>query len=228
MKKRILIPLCAVISVALLLGFSYLLFNNEVVEADESLYEVIDLNKIDLQLEIYESKASFLKYENLTELENASEAILIGHPTKGFFDRTHINTYFDDGALQDYYTITDFKIERVIKSPKNKKFKKGDIVEIVEPIGIVPKGDGSHVLLTTEGYTYMEDDNLYIIFVTGNYIESYSVVSLELGKYLLDDNHPKDHDLFHKEHKHHHGDLDKLKNNIFKQILDKYDLKYSH
>ncbi len=56
--------------------------------------------------------ASYIDYETVNALDSDAELIVIGTPLKNFDDREHVVTNFDDGAVQDFYTLTDIQVDK--------------------------------------------------------------------------------------------------------------------
>jgi len=151
--------------------------------------------------------ANYVSYGNVDQLDQGADLIIIGTPTKSFEDREHVATYFDDGILQDFYTLTEIKIDRVIKSPED--FKQSDSLTIIEPIGYVEDED-EKTKITYEGYTELPEGQKSIIFLKKNTFGQYGVINMDLGKFSLEQGS---------------GDTKATSKEKFRQaVLEKYDL----
>lgn len=71
------------------------------------------------------------------ELDAVADLIIIASPSKAFMDREHKVTFFDDGTIQDYYTLTEVQVEKVIKAPNDFYLSKNTTIKIIEPVRIV-------------------------------------------------------------------------------------------
>lgn len=74
-------------------------------------------------------------------MSSGAELIVIASPTEDFKNREHKSTFYKSGkakVLQDIYTLTDIKIDKVIKGPSNIP----DTIKIVEPIGLLQEYNG--------------------------------------------------------------------------------------
>jgi hypothetical protein len=134
-------------------------------------------------------------YDNLESLESDAEIILIGTPTDKFEDRDHKATYYPNGkatsTIQDFYTLTSIKVQKVIKSNAEVSIVDNGDLKVIEPVGLVQQFDGLKKL-EYEGYTEMEKGKKYLLFLKKNTEGQYSIMSLFYGKYNLDDSDMKD------------------------------------
>ncbi|WP_052099023.1 hypothetical protein [Paenibacillus stellifer] len=128
--------------------------------------------------------ASYIKQETVSELDKASELIIVGTATQSFDDREHIVTTFYDGSVQDFYTITDVLVDHVIKAPKDSVILKGDVLSIIEPISYLVSGSDKKKI-TFEDYTELNQGDKSIIFLKKNTQGQYGVINMNLGKFSL-------------------------------------------
>jgi hypothetical protein len=131
------------------------------------------------------SQASYMGFESADELIAASDLIIIGKPLKGFMDRDHTNTRYDSGDIQDTYTKTELELVDVLKMPKNEEFSSEEIIEIIEPVGLVeyPK---EKVILRTGDYFEMVKGKRYIIFLQETIGGAYCVINMSRGVFNID------------------------------------------
>ncbi|BCG57094.1 hypothetical protein [Paenibacillus sp. URB8-2] len=128
--------------------------------------------------------ASYVKFETVSELDSSAELIIVGTPTQDFDERKHVVTTFDDGTLQDFYTITDVKVDQVIKAPKDSSLANGDSLSIIEPISYIEDGAGKKKI-SFEDYTELKQSEKNIIFLKKNTQGQYSIINMDLGKFSL-------------------------------------------
>ncbi|MFM9282164.1 hypothetical protein [Paenibacillus jiagnxiensis] len=129
--------------------------------------------------------ANYIAYETVDRLDSGAELIVVGSASQEFDDRKHMATYFEDGTIQDFYTLTDIKVDKVIKAPEESNISPGDSLTIIEPISYVEDSTGIKKI-TTEDYSELEKDEKNIIFLQENAYGQYSVINMELGKFSLE------------------------------------------
>ncbi|WP_226000972.1 hypothetical protein [Paenibacillus sp. BJ-4] len=130
-------------------------------------------------------EASYIDYKTVSELDSNAELIVIGTPLQGFDDRQHIVTSFDDGTLQDFYTLTNIKIDKVIKSPEGSSLNLDEPLSIVEPISYIDDAGGKKKI-AFEDYTELKQNEKSIIFLKKNTQGQYSVINMDLGKFAIE------------------------------------------
>ncbi|QDS36350.1 hypothetical protein [Brevibacillus brevis] len=134
-------------------------------------------------METISLEALYITYESAEELDEA-DLILIGTPTSDFSDREHKTSYYADGSLQDFYTLTEIEVDKIIKSPNDFDLKESETLSIIEPVGMIEL-DGTKKI-TIDEYKEMEKGEKYIIFLNDNGYGQYSVINNDLGKFNLD------------------------------------------
>lgn len=88
-----------------------------------------------------------------------AELIVIGSPTKDFEEREVHVSKFSNEVIQDIYTLTDIRVETVIKGPEADAAN----LKVVEPIGVYQTFGGKK-RVAYEGYTEMKKGSQYLIF----------------------------------------------------------------
>ncbi len=126
--------------------------------------------------EVINLLGSYIKYNNLKELEKASDLIVIGEPLDEFEKRNHKATYFKDGTQEDIYTITKLKVYEVLVTKEN-DVKNGEVIEIIEPITLK-----DNKIITTSDYYALEKEK-YVIFLAKNTYGEYSIINMNEGKF---------------------------------------------
>ncbi|TPG68262.1 hypothetical protein EEL32_20695 [Brevibacillus laterosporus] len=159
---------------------------------------------------VIESHANITKYEHVENLEDEADAIVVVSPEKDFTDEESTITYTDVGRIEDYYTVTDVKV--------NKVFKGKDIPDSISVIqgAVMVKDDALKYqkdLLTIEGYRVMEKDKNYILFLEAKDNGQYGILGVFQGKVNVDDTDKAERTIM-AENDHYQN----LKN----EILEKY------
>ncbi len=132
--------------------------------------------------EIISTDADFITYTDIDTLDKAADLIIIATASEKFEDREHRSTYYSDGELQDFYTLTNLEVSQVIKAPEG--FDKDKLLTVVEPIGFFP-GKNNNTKLTIENYTEISNEVSNIIFLKKNTFGQYGVINMDLGKFEL-------------------------------------------
>lgn len=73
-------------------------------------------------------QASYIGFDNLDSLEEHSDVIVFGTPLLPFEQRSSHTTHYEDGHMQSFYTLTEFKVERTIKDEGPRPV--GDTIEL--------------------------------------------------------------------------------------------------
>ena len=129
-------------------------------------------------------ESNYISYDDISKLDTESDLIIIGNTVQDFEDREHVATYFDDGTLEDFYSITNIKVHKVFKGVD--EIKNGDYLNIIEPGSIIQTVEGKQRLLR-EDYQPLEKNKQYILFLKKNDNGQYSIINMNLGKLDLSD-----------------------------------------
>ncbi|MFJ3387414.1 hypothetical protein [Lysinibacillus sp. NPDC086135] len=129
--------------------------------------------------------ANEITFETPDELDAAADLIIIASPSDEFLDREHKVSYFDDGTIQDYYTLTEVQIDKVIKAPSDFNLSNNNTISIIEPVGIVDRSVGKRKLVTNN-YEELKEKSSYILFLKQNSMGQYAIINNNLGKFSLD------------------------------------------
>lgn len=128
---------------------------------------------------VVNTEASYVGYDDAASLVNSAELIVIATPVKDFDDREHIVTTYKTGAVEDFYTKTELKVEKVLKGSLDEK-----TLTVIEPISYYQNFDGKRKM-TTDGYSEMLKDNQYIVALAKNYHGEYGVINMTNGVFNL-------------------------------------------
>lgn len=138
------------------------------------------------EIPVVQVDANEITFETPEELDAAADLIIIASPSDEFMDREHKVSYFDDGTIQDYYTLTEVQIDKVIKAPSDFNLSNNNTISIVEPVGIVERSVGKRKLVTNH-YEELKEKSSYLLFLQQNSMGQYAIINNNLGKFNLDD-----------------------------------------
>ena len=142
-------------------------------------------------------EANYKHYDSEKELSNAADIILYGSPVDKFEDREHVNKYIGND-ISDFYTLTKFKINKVLENSTALNLKTSEVFDVIEPIGVVQTSTGKEILKFAF-YDAMEHNEKYIVYLKSNGIGGYSVLNMNNGKFNVsknDSNGDKTHENF--------------------------------
>lgn len=134
------------------------------------------------EIPVVQVDANEITFETPEELDAAADLIIIASPSDEFMDREHKVSYFDDSTIQDYYTLTEVQIDKVIKAPSDFNLSNNNTISIIEPVGIVGKRK-----LVTNHYEELKEKSSYLLFLQQNSMGQYAIINNNLGKFNLDD-----------------------------------------
>lgn len=130
---------------------------------------------------VVDGYAEYISYEDANSLVDSAELVVIATPVKEFDDREHSVTKYGTGSIQDFYTKTELKVEKVLKG----EWDQNDLT-VIEPVSYVQNIDGKRKI-TQEGYSEMLKDHSYIITLKKNYLGEYSVINMKNGVFDLNE-----------------------------------------
>jgi hypothetical protein len=184
-----------------------LIFFVSIIFIGTTLYvSSIDKNPI-----IHTSRAfcSYVQYSNVDELDKKSDIIVIAQPEKDITECTPVIKYIQGTMkIEDAYTVSPFKVIKLIKGDLNKT------IDVLQPVVLITQGDEKFLRILGDFYTVANKNNKYILFLSKvpehNF---YSVVSLEYGKYNLDGKDNEESEITNKS---------ELFKKVKKSVSDKY------
>ncbi|MEB2299363.1 hypothetical protein LAV72_06965 [Lysinibacillus xylanilyticus] len=153
-----------------------------------SLLLIMNIKK---PLPVVQVEANEITFDTPEKLDAAADLIMIASPSKDFMDREHKVTFFDDGTIEDYYTLTEVQVEKIIKATNNFNLPKNNTFSIIEPVGIVERSIGKRKLVTNN-YVELKQKSSYIMFLQQNSMGQYGIININLGKFNLDNKDPLD------------------------------------
>ncbi|WP_172194852.1 hypothetical protein [Saccharibacillus qingshengii] len=223
MKKAwILMALGATFCLVLIIGIRQYTTTNALTYADETVSKSIPDSEIkkekkdrDHGLKRVNAEASYIGFEDIDALENDADVIVVGTPILPFEKREHEATYYEDGFIQNFYTLTDFKVEKVIKDPE--QAVQNEKIKFIEPISIVTNENGQKVIYSIADYQEVQQGEKYLVFLKNNGLGNYSVINMNNGTFDLNENEENSFNALEIEGDPVH---EKLKN----EALEEYDL----
>ncbi|MCM3782578.1 hypothetical protein M3231_06310 [Neobacillus mesonae] len=120
------------------------------------------------------------QFENVEHMEQMADLIIMGTPTENFKDRQHIMTFYKDGSMQDFYTLTELSIDAIFKKPDDFS-KDQQTISIIEPVSL----DGE-TKYTDNSYVELQKGDQSVIFLMKNTFGDFGIINSNLGKYSLD------------------------------------------
>ncbi len=121
------------------------------------------------------AEAKMDSYRNLNDVEKETEVIVLGKKIK----QNPSTIQKNNGYVNGVYTISNFKIEKVIKG----NFKAGDVIDVFESAGI---DEETGKIYYIAGYELMEKDEEYLLFLRHSETDPWYMISgLKFGKISL-------------------------------------------
>ncbi|WP_420594243.1 hypothetical protein [Deinococcus sp.] len=147
-----------------------------------SVYGYVQRKPIDTPLPVLQVHGDSILYGTLSNLEQSADIIALVRPIGLFLDREHVNTFYSDGTIQDFYTKSQVAVEKVFKDDRGAIGTK-KIFTIIEPVGLVKQKD-KKLKLQVEGYNETEYGKSYLVFLKSNGMGGYSIINMNNGKIL--------------------------------------------
>lgn len=126
--------------------------------------------------------SSYISYDDINELDKVADLIIVASTDQNFENRLHKAKYFSDGALEDFYSVTNVKVYKVLKGADG--IKNGSDLNIIEPASLIQTATGKQRLLRDD-YQPLEKNKHYILFLKKNDSGQYSIINMNLGKFDL-------------------------------------------
>ncbi|EFU42695.1 hypothetical protein PVOR_07570 [Paenibacillus vortex V453] len=148
------------------------------------IFFLIKLNN--QELKVINFPASYISYDSESDLSKSADIIVLGTPAEEFQSRKHQEVRHEDGSLADFYTLTDFKIEKFLKKPEivHPNTINDETITFTEPISIIDN-NGERAIISLDGYQELEYGENYIVFLKDNGMGNYSVINMNEGKFNL-------------------------------------------
>lgn len=143
--------------------------------------------------------SNYITYENIDKLDQSADLILIGTPITDFSNREHKTTYYHSGDIQDFYTLSEIKIDKIIKQSYDSDLEESQTITIIEPVSLIQTLEGK-IKLVDNNYQELNKGSKYVIFLKENTFGTYSIINNDLGKFNIDSTDPKD-EFFEQEKK---------------------------
>ncbi|OME89933.1 hypothetical protein BK124_30010 [Paenibacillus amylolyticus] len=130
---------------------------------------------------IVDVDSTYISYDNADSLVSSAELVVIASPVADFDDREHDVTTYLTGAVQDFSTKTELRVENILKGDWNEEF-----LTVIEPVSYIQSLDGKQKI-TRDGYVEMQKGHTYIIALKKNTFGDYSIINRENGVFDLND-----------------------------------------
>ncbi|KQO10934.1 hypothetical protein [Paenibacillus sp. Leaf72] len=177
-------------------GYFVTIYNANKTQNKLSSYQITNINEVEpleklmvfsdtstSQMREMEMSVRYEVYDSLKALEQAADLIIIGAPIHSFDERDQNSAYYSDGTLQDFYTLSQVGIFKIIKQPA--EWADAKQMEIVEPVSIITEPDGIKTKVKAAGYNEMASQQKYIIFLKKNSMGQYAILNMNNGKFEI-------------------------------------------
>ncbi|WP_341279939.1 hypothetical protein [Paenibacillus sp. FSL H8-0537] len=188
MKKKIIsivnVVVILVLAVTLYINYQYSSFQKVVLDSIDEARIMVPSEASTSKMRDIEMSVRYMVYDSLKDLEQAADLIIIGAPVQSFEERDQNSTYYRDGTVQDFYSLTKVELFKIIKQPVDWVVTKQ--LEVVEPVGIITEADGMKTKIKAAGYNEMVPHTKYIIFLKKNSMGKYSIINMDNGKFEVE------------------------------------------
>ncbi|ETT54215.1 hypothetical protein MKZ07_21555 [Paenibacillus sp. FSL P4-0338] len=130
---------------------------------------------------VINTAAVYPDYATEEALFNEADLVVVGSTDQSFEDREHISVNYPTGAIQDFYTKTDFLVKQALKGD----VQNDSIIKIGEPISYVQTLSGKSKI-TRDEYTELQQSSEYLLYLKQNSEGLYFIIAAEMGKYNID------------------------------------------
>gem|GEM_PF-6264789 len=127
----------AAVIIASTLGIGgYSIYRNSQIHSNNSIAQA---PASDEELSVISLDANYIKFDNFLDLSTTADLIVTGKPLENFTERQHYVSYFpnDQNHVQDFYTLSNFKIDKIIKQPPKESLKNGEVIQVGESVSII-------------------------------------------------------------------------------------------
>lgn len=164
-------------------------------------------------LKKYEVHSNYVEFNDVNSLEEFADLIIIGSPAKPFEEDNPVVTYNKEGRYEDFYTISDVKVKKVLKGEYSK-----DTVPVLQSAAITTSLSGKEkIFMISDDFSVMEKNKKYLLFLKKTDNNNYSIISVNQGKFNIDDQ-----DKNEKELSSHNEQYGKLKKEVIEQYKGKF------
>jgi hypothetical protein len=154
-------------------------------------------------------QGNHVTYENATHLKDYADLVVIGKPFKKFEESQTVIKKNEIGGIEDFYTITPFKVKKIIKGNVTEK-----VIPVIQPAAIIenPENSAEKKMILQEDYSILDSNSNYLLYLKKTDEGNYSVVAVNQGKFNIDGN-----DLKEKKHEEENKQYKELKNSVLKE-----------
>lgn len=164
---------------------------------------------------IFESHANITKYENVDVLEKSADAIVVASPEKDLSELEPTLKYTEEGRLEDYYTVTNVKVKKVLKGDDIPKS-----IDVIQGAAFIKDNELKFEkdVITIEHFRPMEKGKKYLLFLEKKENGQYGILGVFQGKINVDDT-DENEKKYTEEDKHYK----KLKEDVIKKFKSEID-----
>jgi hypothetical protein len=153
-------------------------------------------------------------YDGVEDLEAYADIIVVGQSKTDFIEDQHVVEKSQEGFIRDYYTITNFTINKNIKGDYDSR-----IIKILQPASVLDEGD-EKVIIASDGYSLIQRNNKYMLFLKRSTLDNvYSIVAISQGKHNIDKKDKEEQEI-----DEHDNQLKKLKIAVKKKYEEEFEL----
>ncbi len=158
-------------------------------------------------------------YLDYNSIENAAKIIVIGTKENG----KPVLVNDDSDTVSYFYTLSDFKVEKVIKNVTSNGIYKNESITIMENAAI---DSISNQYFSIEGYQLMDNKKRYLLFLTPNRTEQgiYNMQGVIFGKYALEKNKTNRVKTFNQDIKYYEKRYSDINKKVYEKIIEKYNV----
>lgn len=139
-------------------------------------------NPVSSRIPIQRNSANHVLFDRVEELEKIADLIVVGKPAKNFIENQPVVVRDPEGFISDYYTLTPIEIKKVLKGSNINKE-----ITILEPAVIIEQpATRNKVIWMRDDYSLLQKNSQYLLFLKRVDAGSYSIISINQGKFNLD------------------------------------------
>lgn len=168
----------------------------------------IRFNYLFKPLRTVEVEANYVLYDSEEQLHNFADVIAIGNASSELKDDKVVTKKNEMGRLDDFYTITPFNIQKLIKGEIQDK-----TININQPAAIIKDTDRSDIKVKLQGYSELKKNSKYVLYLKKSSDGSYSIISVTQGKFNLDGTDSEENEKVSKNNQ-----VMQLKDQVLKKI----------
>jgi hypothetical protein len=130
-------------------------------------------------------EARQVSFNTVDEMVNYSQLVVTGNP----LESENFVTFDERGFTEDAYTITQFKINKVLENKTTHDYKVGDIIKVAEPTYVYDNGiKPGKTKFSYNNYQNMKKNHKYMLLLVPDdkYDDLYVISGVNEGKQNID------------------------------------------